>query len=36
MTPIHLIDEDEEQEIVGFDAEAFTQQVLSSKKIWPR
>ncbi len=32
MTPIHLIDEDEEQEIVGFDAEAFTQQVLSSKK----
>ena len=32
MTPIHLIDEDEEQEIVGFDAEAFTQQVLSSKQ----
>ena len=32
MTPIHLIDEDEEQEIVGFDAEAFTQQALSLKK----
>jgi deoxyribose-phosphate aldolase len=32
MTPIHLIDEDEEQEIAGFDAETFTQQALSSKK----
>jgi len=32
MTPMHLIDEDEEQEIVGFDAEAFTRQTLSSRK----
>lgn len=31
MTPMHLIDEDEEQEVVGFDAEAFARQVLSSK-----
>ena len=31
MTPIHLIDEDEEQEIAGFDAEAFTRRTLSSK-----
>jgi deoxyribose-phosphate aldolase len=32
MTPIHLIDEEEEQEIAGFDAETFTQQALASKK----
>jgi deoxyribose-phosphate aldolase len=32
MTPIHLIDEEEEQEITGFDAETFTQQALSSRK----
>src|ERR1039458_3263640 len=32
MTPIHLIDEEEEQEIAGFDAVTFTQQALSSKK----
>jgi deoxyribose-phosphate aldolase len=32
MTPIHLIDEEEEQEIVGFDAEAFAQQTLGSKQ----
>jgi deoxyribose-phosphate aldolase len=32
MTPIHLIDEEEEQEIAGFDAETFTQQALTSKK----
>jgi deoxyribose-phosphate aldolase len=32
MTPIHLIDEDEELEIVGFDAEAFTRRTLSAKK----
>lgn len=32
MTPIHLIDEDEEQEIAGFDAESFTHKALSSKK----
>jgi len=31
MTPIHLVDEDEEQEIAGFDAEAFTRRALSSK-----
>lgn len=31
-TQIHLIDEDEEQEIVGFDAEAFTKQALSSRR----
>ncbi len=32
MTPMHLIDEDEEQEIAGFDAEAFAKRALSSKK----
>jgi deoxyribose-phosphate aldolase len=32
MTPIHLIEEDEEQEIVGFDADAFSRQTLSSKR----
>ena len=32
MTPMHLVDEDEEQEVVGFDADAFTKQALSSKK----
>jgi deoxyribose-phosphate aldolase len=31
-TPIHLIDEDEEQEVVGFDAEVFARQALSSKQ----
>ncbi|HVT99783.1 MAG TPA: deoxyribose-phosphate aldolase [Acidobacteriaceae bacterium] len=32
MTPIHLIDEEEEQEIAGFDAEAFAQRTLGSKQ----
>ena len=32
MTPMHLVDEDEEQEVGGFDADAFTKQALSSKK----
>ena len=32
MSPIHLLDEDEEQETPGFDAEAFTKQALSSKQ----
>jgi deoxyribose-phosphate aldolase len=32
MTPMHLIDEDEEQEVVGFDADAYARQALSSKK----
>lgn len=32
MTPIHLIDEEEDQEIVGFDAESFARQALSAKK----
>ena len=31
-TPTHLIEEDEEQEVVGFDADAFAKQALSSKK----
>ncbi|HEY1499398.1 MAG TPA: deoxyribose-phosphate aldolase [Acidobacteriaceae bacterium] len=30
-TPAHLIEEDEEQEVVGFDADAFARQTLSSK-----
>jgi deoxyribose-phosphate aldolase len=32
MTPIHLIDEEEEQEVVGFDAEAFTRSTFASKR----
>lgn len=32
MTPTHLVDEDEEQEIAGFDAEAFAKRALSSQK----
>jgi deoxyribose-phosphate aldolase len=31
-TPTHLIEEDEELEVVGFDADAFAKQALSSKK----
>jgi deoxyribose-phosphate aldolase len=31
-TPMHLIEEDEEQEVVGFDAEAFAKQALSSRR----
>jgi deoxyribose-phosphate aldolase len=30
-TPIHLLDEEEEQEVPGFDAEAFAQQALLSR-----
>ncbi|HEX4312108.1 MAG TPA: deoxyribose-phosphate aldolase [Acidobacteriaceae bacterium] len=30
-TPAHLIEEDEEHEVVGFDADAFASQALSSK-----
>lgn len=32
MTPIHLLDEEEELEIVGFDAEGFAKQALSSQQ----
>ena len=32
MTPMHLIDEDEEQEIAGFDAEAFASRALVSRE----
>ncbi len=32
MSPIHLIDEEEELEIVGFDAEGFAKQALSSQE----
>jgi deoxyribose-phosphate aldolase len=32
MTPIHLIDEEEEQEIAGFDAAGFTELALFAKK----
>jgi deoxyribose-phosphate aldolase len=32
MTPIHLVDEEEEQEIAGFDAAAFTHHALSSQQ----
>jgi deoxyribose-phosphate aldolase len=32
MSPIHLIDEEEELEIVGFDAEGFAKQALSSQQ----
>ena len=32
MTPMHLVDEDEEQEVAGFDAEAFATRALSSKQ----
>ncbi|MFP5227266.1 MAG: deoxyribose-phosphate aldolase [Acidobacteriota bacterium] len=32
MTPMHLVDEDEEQEIAGFDAEGFAGRALSSRK----
>lgn len=32
MTPIHIIDEEEEQEIAGFDAEAFARHALSSRQ----
>jgi deoxyribose-phosphate aldolase len=32
MTPMHLVDEDEEQEVAGFDAEAFAARVLSSQQ----
>jgi deoxyribose-phosphate aldolase len=31
-TQIHLLDEEEEQEVPGFDAEAFAQQALSSRQ----
>lgn len=31
-TPTHLIEEDEEQEVVGFDADAYAQQALRSKQ----
>ena len=31
-TPMHLIEEDEEQEVVGFDAAAFAKQALSSRQ----
>ncbi len=31
-TQVHLIDEDEEQEVVGFDAAAFAKQALSSRQ----
>ena len=31
-THVHLVDEDEEQEIPGFDAEAFAMQALSSQQ----
>jgi len=31
-TPMHLIDEDEEQEVVGFDAEGFAKHTLASRE----